>query len=90
MLTKGAVPFAAAKSFSIVAAVLLFSAESTVIDTALFRKPFEISNKLDTVYPDAAFYGLIVTSLTLSALALLYQKYADSAKEENESNENTN
>ena len=87
---KGAAEYAGAKVFALVPAFLIKYLEfdilnyTPVINVALFKTPFEVSNAMDTNYPSLAFICLIVSAISLAAFALLYNKFAiECSKEEN-------
>lgn len=89
-VTSGALPFAAVKSASIVMAVLIYSVKTSVINLELLKSPLIATNKLDTAYPQLAFFAFIATSLVFSAFALMYFKYSEDAKKEQEQSDSTN
>lgn len=83
-ITTGALPFAAFKAASVVFAVLVYTTDTSVVNLELFKSPLIATNMLSTVYPQLAFFTFIATSLTFSAFALLYNKYAEDAKKNEE------
>lgn len=86
---KGAGEYAGTKIFALVPAFLIkymdFDVVNTtpVINVKLFLTPFESSNAMDTSYPTLAFICLIVTSGSLAAFSLLYNKFAIEYEKEN-------
>ena len=90
---KGTLEFAAAKAFSIVAALIInfvdteplkhHLTKATLINLDLFRNPFIKSSAINTFYPDLAFYCMIFSCLALAGFALLYHKFATAAPKEN-------
>ena len=73
---KGALEYAAAKVFTIAGALIIKLVDSNLLKLNTFKTPFETSNALQTNYPELAFYAIIISSLTIAAFAILYNKFA--------------
>ena len=79
---KGALGYAAAKIFSLAGALIIKLVDSNLLKLNSFKTPFEASNALETNYPELAFYAIIISSLTIAAFAILYNKFACSINNE--------